>query len=182
MIKFLKHINTNLLVAASAVVISLCALIISIQEVRIMRSQQKAAMFPYLSISKSYNSEGFGMLIYNNGNGLAKIESYQISYQGKTIHDWVDGLNTLAPEAKNINYNIVKTSGDIHNEMIVPGAEINLIFMDWTAETRQLEKKFHDIQVRVCYSSLLDESWIITEQERQQVESCQFEPGKEFGS
>ena len=180
MIKFLKRINTNLLVAASAVVISLCALIISIQEVRIMRSQQKAAMFPYLSISKTYNGEGFGMRVYNNGNGLAKIESYQVSYKGEVLKNWLDALNKLAPNAKNINYSIVKTSGDIRNEMIVPGANTNLIFMDWTAETRELEKKFHGIQVRICYSSLLDESWVITEQGREQVESCQIQTDKEF--
>lgn len=181
-IHFLKRLNTNLLVAASAVVISLCALIISIQEVRIMRSQQKAAMFPYLSISGLYNGEGFGLMIYNNGNGLAKVESYQISYKGQVFKDWLQALKLLAPKAKNIDYNIVKTSGNIRNEMVVPGIRTNLIFLDWTEETRLLEKKFKDIDIRICYSSLLQEYWVITKDERQQVDSCKIDSDKEFGN
>lgn len=60
-ISIIKKINTNLLVASSAVFISFCALFISVQEIKIMRSQQKASMYPYLTLGWTYNSEGFGV-------------------------------------------------------------------------------------------------------------------------
>ncbi len=74
----LKSLNINSVVAFSAVFMSACALYISVQEVRIMRIQQKASMFPYLTVSRIYNSEGFGIRIKNSGNGLARIDSYQV--------------------------------------------------------------------------------------------------------
>ena len=75
LITLVKKINTNLLVASSAVFISLCALFISVQEMKIMREQQKATMYPYLTLGWVYNSDGFGVELKNSGNGLAKINS-----------------------------------------------------------------------------------------------------------
>ncbi|MEL6970788.1 MAG: hypothetical protein AAFO02_11515, partial [Bacteroidota bacterium] len=51
----LRTIDSNFIIAASAVVISLCALLVSLQEVRIMRQQQKATMFPFVTASRAYN-------------------------------------------------------------------------------------------------------------------------------
>jgi len=157
----IKTINTNYLVAGCALFVSVCALFISIQEVRIMRTQQKASMYPYLTIGKSYNSKGFGIQLKNSGNGLARIDSYQIYNDSIYFKDWFDVLQTLAPEAKNINYNIISTDGNIRNKMISPGERVNIISIAWTAETRKLEELFSTIKVRVAYSSLLDEYWIV---------------------
>ncbi|WP_299676538.1 hypothetical protein [uncultured Dokdonia sp.] len=73
LINRLKKGNTNLIVAGAALFISLCALMIYIQEVHIMRAQQKATMYPYLILGSVYNEKGFGFQIKNSGNRLAKI-------------------------------------------------------------------------------------------------------------
>jgi len=65
-----------------------------------MRTQQKASIYPYLTIGSSYTSKGFGIELKNSGNGLAKINSYQIYNDSIYFKDWFDVLQTLAPDAK----------------------------------------------------------------------------------
>ncbi len=177
----LKKVNINFLVAGSALFVSVCALFLSIQEVRIMRSQQKASMYPYITIGKSYNARGFGIQMKNSGNGLAKISSYQIYNDSMYFKDWFDVLQTLAPDAKNINYNVISTDGNIRNKMISPGENVNLITLKWTSETRKLEELFNTLKVKVIYSSLLDEHWMVEEGTPNQIEKkLKLESAKEF--
>lgn len=55
-----------MMVTFAALVINLCALFVSVQEVRIMRKQQKVSMLPYLSVSRSCTGEGFGYFLKNS--------------------------------------------------------------------------------------------------------------------
>ena len=90
---FLSKINSTLLIAISAVFISVCALFVSIQEVRIMRTQQKVSLYPYLTVGNFFNSQGFGIYINNSGTGLAKINSYQIFDGKKYFKNWQEVIN-----------------------------------------------------------------------------------------
>lgn len=173
--------NLNTIVASNALLLSACALYISIQEVRIMRVQQKATMFPYLTITKTYNSEGYGIIIKNSGNGLAKINSYQVYNDSIHFRDWFDVLQTLSPESK-IDYSMINTVGSIQNEMITPEEKLNLIFLRWNDETRLFEKHLSALKIRMCYSSLLDESWVVSDNITSTlVDACAVEMEKEFG-
>lgn len=177
-----KQLNVNMLVAVCALVVSACALYISVQEVRIMRVQQKAAMYPYLTVGKSYNGDGFGLRLTNTGNGLAKVHSYQVFNDSIFFKDWFDVIATYAPEAKDINWNIMSSDGYLRNEMITPLEEKTLIFVRWTPESRKLERRLANLRVRVCYSSLLDEYWKEEGQGPVQLNGpCTYEVEKEFG-
>ncbi|WP_424003677.1 hypothetical protein [Maribacter sp. IgM3_T14_3] len=177
----LKFPNLNTIVAANALLLSACALYISVQEVRIMRVQQKATMFPYLTITKTYNSEGYGIIIKNSGNGLAKINSYQVYNDSIHFRDWFDVLQNLSPESK-IDYSMINTVGSIQNEMITPNEKLNLIFLRWNDETRLFENNLSSLKVKICYSSLLGESWMVTDDTTSNlVDNCSFEIEKEFG-
>ncbi len=178
-----KAINTNFFVGATALVVSICALFISVQEIRIMRIQQKATMYPYLTIGKVYNAEGFGITLKNSGNGLARVNSYQVYYEGTFLKDWEEVLKKLAPEATGIDYSIISTVGNIRNEMITPNEKVNLIFLQWTPETRALLEQFENLQVKLCYASLLDEHWIIEKDIPKEINKvCEIMEENEFGS
>ncbi|MGW9685065.1 hypothetical protein [Flagellimonas sp. 2504JD1-5] len=181
LIERIKTINTNILVAGSALFVSVCALFISTQEVRIMRTQQKATMYPYVTIGWTYAGKGFGVQIKNSGNGLAKVHSYKVYNDSIYFKEWFDVVSTLTPEVKNIDYSLISTSGNIRNEMIGPGETKTLIFLKWTPETRFLEKKIRDIKVSVCYSSLLNEYWLIEDGAPNQIDSeCELNKNEEF--
>lgn len=177
-----KSININMLVAFCALFVSACALYISVQEVRIMRTQQKASMFPYLTVGKQYNAEGFGFRLENNGNGLAKIHSYQIYNDSIYFRDWFDVIATYVPEAQNINYNIMSTDGYLQNQIITPLEKVNLIALQWTAETRVLEQRLGDLKIKICYSSLLDEHWVLEGDAPIGIDGpCPIQKEREFG-
>lgn len=161
MARYIKKINTNMLVASSAVFISICALFISIQEIKIMRTQQKANMYPYLTLGWVYNSEGFGLELTNSGNGLAKVNSYQVFNDSIYFKDWIQVVKTYMPDATTINYGNITTSGNIRNLMIRPNETKKLIFIEWNEESRALNSSLEGLDVHLTYESLLNEHWII---------------------
>lgn len=178
----LKKANTNMIVAGCAVLISACALAISIQEVRIMRVQQKASMYPYVTIDRVYNSEGYGFRIRNTGNGLAKINTYQIYNDSLYFKEWMDVAKTLAPEISELNYGMIKTAGNVRNQMIPPGETVNLLFLNWTPETRKLERSLSTVDIRLCYSSLLGEHWMVEDGIPSEIKNpCKPDSAKDFG-
>lgn len=178
---FLSKINSTLLIAISAVFISVCALFVSIQEVRIMRTQQKVSLYPYLTVGNFFNSQGFGIYINNSGTGLAKINSYQIFDGKKYFKNWQEVINYYAPEGHSIDYNIMSSSG-IQDQMIVPKERVEIITLPWNEETRKLTEKVSNLKVKICYSSLLDDHWMIKIGEKcQELERpCQRDEQKEF--
>lgn len=151
-------------VSICALFVSVCAVFISVQEIRIMRTQQSASMYPCVTVGKTYTGRGYGIEVENSGNGLARIDSYKIRLDGYYFENWSAILKSLAPEAKGIDYSLISTAGNIRNKMISPGETKNLIFLQWTPETRVLEKTFKNLKVEICYSSLLGENWIIKDE------------------
>ncbi len=169
-----------MVIATSALLISALALFISIQEVRIMRSQQKASMYPYLTVGRTYNGKGFGVILKNSGNGIAKINSYQIFNDTMYFKQWFELTQELCPDCNGIDYGIVNTT-NIQSQMITPGEEVRLFFVQWTEESRRLEKKIMDFTIRICYSSLLEDHWVLEGDGPMELTApCKQEINKEF--
>ena len=180
--KFFKKINTNALVAMSAFIVSVCALFISVQEVRIMRTQQKSTMYPYVTAGWTYNGEGFGIELKNSGNGLAKVNSYKVFNDSIYFREWLDVLTTYMPEATTIGYGNITTSGNIRNLMISPGETKRLIFVKWNEESRILQSRLDGINIEICYESLLGDHWKIENGIPQEIEEpCEIFMEQEFG-
>ena len=87
------------------------------------------------------------------------------------------------PEAKNVNYSLIDTSGNIRNQMISPGESKILIFIKWTDETRILEKRLQNMEIKICYESLLKDYWYIDSNIPNKIEtSCIINKDEEFGN
>ena len=180
--KLFKKINTNALVAGSAFIVSVCALFISVQEVRIMRTQQKATMYPYITLGWTYNAQGFGVELKNSGNGLAKVNSYKVFNDSIYFREWMDVLTSYMPEATTIDYGNISTSGNIRDLIISPGETKRLIFVQWNEESRILQPKLEDLKISICYQSLLGDHWIVENGIPSEIkEPCQIFMEQEFG-
>lgn len=179
--KFFQKLNSNMVIALSAVLISLCALIVSIQQVQIMQTQQKVSLFPYLTVGTFFDSNGFGYYLKNSGTGLAKINSYQIFNDEKYFENWMDIIDHYLPEGHNIDYGIMSSNG-IQDEMVTPEQRITLCKIQWNKESRLLGKRIGDLKIKICYSSLLDDYWEINiDKERIELsEPCKKENDREF--
>ncbi len=77
---------------------------------------------------------------------------------------------------------MINTAGNIRDEMITPNEELNLIFLKWTDETRKVESVVMDLHIKICYSSLLDEHWVIDDKTPVEVSGvCPQAIQREFG-
>ncbi|MFD2586771.1 hypothetical protein ACFSQJ_07505 [Croceitalea marina] len=145
---------------ATALIISVLALVVSIYEANLLKAQQKATVWPYFSISQGYNSEGFSIYGLNNGTGPALINSVEVSFNGQSVTNYLDLLNKVSPETT-IGYNQIK-QGVLNNTVLKAGEERLLFFIAWSDETRKIVEKMNEEEVSIIvqYCSVLDECWI----------------------
>jgi len=140
-----------------ALLISIIAMVTSIYEAGIMKSQQKSMVWPYLTISQHYDSEGFGVKVTNKGTGPAIVTSVQLDYKGKAIENVDMLMDSLNPN-RTFGYDILRNNG-LGNYVFTPGEEIMLFGLPYTDETRIVLENIPKVRMRVGYKSVLDEHW-----------------------
>ncbi|WP_350285615.1 hypothetical protein [uncultured Croceitalea sp.] len=144
---------------ATALIISVLALVVSIYEANLLKAQQKATVWPYLTISQNYNSEGFSLYGLNNGTGPALVSSVSVRYNNKTVTDYQDLLVKLKPD-NSVGYDKIRTN-QLNNTVLKAGEERLLFFLEWDDETRKIVAKLNqeNLSILVQYCSVLDECW-----------------------
>lgn len=175
-----EHSNLNLLQNVGTIMalsISILALCVSVYEANIMRSQQKATVWPYLWLSQGYNSEGFSFNAGNNGIGPALIKSVEVRYKGELIKDMSELLDKIKPDHK-LGYNQLRMSS-FNQTVMKAGEERQIFFMPWNEETREMVKSMQYVSIKVQYCSVLEDCWVfdLTNNTRKEEE---FKAEKEF--
>lgn len=153
-------LNSNTLIALAALVVSVCALFISVQEARIMRTQQRVSIYPHLEAGAFYNSEGFGLRVVNGGVGLAKIESIQVYEGDQYFNDFLEVVDHLMVDSHSISYNILEVT-ELNQGVLQAGERVQMFRLPWTEETKLLSNRIGRINYRVHYCSLLEDCWEI---------------------
>ncbi|MEM9679316.1 MAG: hypothetical protein AAF901_03250 [Bacteroidota bacterium] len=141
-----------------ALVISIIAMITSIYEANIMKSQQKAMVWPYIKAGEVYNSEGFNVKVYNNGTGPAIIKSIEVTYKDHLIKDVNQLLDSLRP-GRTFGYDIV-INNDINNYVFKSGEEVIVFGFTWNPETREAINNIQYVDMKIAYESVLGDQWL----------------------
>lgn len=156
-----RKFNADRIVAFTAILISVCALVVSFYEVRIMRTQQKASVWPYVMLSQNYNSKGFSIKSMNKGIGPAKIESLVLKVDGEPLDSLDQFLNKiLGPEHK-IDYNSYGVNG-INKLVLEAGYDKPLLSLQWSPDTYKLIDELYRVDIDIIYSSILGDCWWMT--------------------
>ena len=140
-----------------ALVISIIAMVTSIYEANIMKSQQKSMVWPYLSITQQSDNKGFDIRITNKGTGPAIVTSVQLDYKGipiKNIDVLMDSLNP----GRTFGYEILRNS-TIGNHVFTSGEEMTLFGLPHNDETLIIRENIPKMRMRIGYKSVLDEYW-----------------------
>lgn len=140
-----------------ALSISIIAMVTSIYEAGIMKSQQKSMVWPYLSMTQQYNNKGFGIRITNKGTGPAIVTSVQLDYKGIPMENVDVLMDSLNPE-RTFGYDILRNS-TIGNYVFTSGEEMMLFGLPYNDETRIVVENIPKIRMRIGYKSVLDEYW-----------------------
>ncbi|HEX6064348.1 MAG TPA: hypothetical protein VFZ04_09025, partial [Longimicrobiales bacterium] len=84
-----RLVQADMLVAFSAMVVGMCALIVSIVEVRIMREEQRANAWPRVEVFVN-TGDTYVMKLTNKGFGPALIRGLVVSVDGKPVSNWTE--------------------------------------------------------------------------------------------
>lgn len=176
----LRNIDVNRSAALTAVLISVCALYVSVQQTRLMRTQQKVSFYPHLTLMRSYTAEGFAVKIKNSGTGLALVNAMQLTDGDNYYRDWPDLMQRLMSDSLAYGYDKI-SANSINGEVITPGESIVLFQIDWLPGVRELELATRQLTMRVCYSSLLEETWLLENDIREKIDRpCDRDPERAF--
>jgi hypothetical protein len=164
--------------SVSALVVSFAALSIGAIQTRLMQSQARASVWPYVSIGYSINDEGeklgFIWQIDNDGVGPARIESVTVSLDGKPMRSWKEVLHVLFGDAA-----VPSTINEINGKVLPPNTNrettIEALRIATLDQAKVLYAARNRMRMAICYCSVYDECWIANRMEHkvQPVDRCE---------
>lgn len=160
---------TDKIIAISAIVISVSALVVSVYEATLMRKAQRAATWPYIEIlPDKLNNEYFALKVNNTGVGPARIKDFKITLDGfemdeKTFRDSL------------VNYlgnNVGITWSTVSGRVLPAEKKITFLkFSDTTAYWKVIPLS-RKMSISLCYCSVFDQCWISNGLEQTAVKNC----------
>ena len=142
-----------------ALVISIIAMITSIYEANILKSQQKSMVWPYLSVGTNFSDSGFSATVYNNGTGPAIVKSVEVRVGSKPVGTIFELLEAIKP-GHSLGYDVLRQN-KVNNYVFRPGEEVEIIGFPWNDENREIAGLIYKkVRILICYESVLGESWI----------------------
>lgn len=154
------RVNFELWLTVSAVVISVCALVVSVVQTRIAREQQTASVWPRLMLSADVLERNFSISLVNQGVGPAIIRNVAIHCRGKDYDDLSELLlNTVGREGGGFF-----TAALAPDMVLKSGDEVNLFAL--TRGDEAMSFRLRDIVYRddsfrfeVVYSDVYGNCW-----------------------
>ena len=144
--------------SASAALVALSALAVSIYQAMITREQQKMSAWPYVGAGHGGPVEGrpYTFHVYNQGVGPALVRSVRIDVDGRPQRTWAAVTRAMGTPADTA----LVYSSFHRGAVILPGADRQVVQITgrsaqpfWiAAQTR--------FRYRVCYCSLYDDCWV----------------------
>ena len=152
-----RKINYELIISMSAVLMSFIAVIVSIQQTKIAREQQKAGMWPHLETFNTHpDSSLYTFVVSNQGVGPAIIKKCEIYIQDTIYGDFLGILVDyhLNGVYSNIRKDKIIQAGQ-NFEMIKIGGSKNIDM--WFKVQREFMKG-----IKIQYASIYGDCWEIS--------------------
>jgi hypothetical protein len=148
--------------------ISALALGLSVYQTRLMQTQARASVWPYLDIGFGYDDKGegagFELHVQNNGVGPALVRSVQVSFDDKPMHHWSDVISVVMNEQNKHGTSHSKLAG-LHNVVIPPSLNRETDVVAIRIEEPDVAKAVYDARDRlkmdICYCSIYNDCWTV---------------------
>lgn len=156
--RFSRLFEPEMLVALSAVLVGVCALVVSTVQVKLMHEQQHASVWPRLEVMYSYNEGSLGIHVANRGVGPAAIRYVKTSVDGKPTPRWSTALAALLrtpPSPAELGWTSI-------TDRIVPaGEDIRALHLRNREQAAVAEAQIGRLEVEICYCSIYDRCWTL---------------------
>ena len=159
--------DSNTWIAIAAIVVSSCALIVSIIQTQIMKDQKAASSWPFVQwvLQRGWNSDSTGIFklsVYNKGVGPAIIEkvSYKFNeknYPSYEVSKFIEDMVNLDNGKKFESYNLTTIQGRV----LAPNEEITHFEINDSTVAYNLSKKIveNDINIIINYRDVYGNQW-----------------------
>lgn len=148
----------------SAVVLSLCGLFISLYEASLMRTEQRASVWPHVETATSIRSEEIRVWTENSGIGPARVRAAALLYDGELLHDWRALLEQMGVSGDSVTL----YQSLINGRVLSPEAPETIFSVSQEggpAAPRLMEALREaitggELDLAVCYCSVYEECWM----------------------
>lgn len=131
-------------------------------QTRMMQSQLRGSVWPYVSIGYRLSNEGekrgYTWEINNDGVGPARIESVTMSVDGKPIRNWKEMFGAVLGDVP-----VAATYSRIYGKVLSPNTNrettieaVRIPDLDQARAFYAAQKRF---DMAICYCSVYDECW-----------------------
>ncbi len=155
----------EMIVALSAIVLSVCGLFIALYEASIARRAEQASVWPHIEIATSVQGTHVQIWVRNTGVGPARVRAANIRHEGNVVSDWAELMRAISIDTGQIR----RTYSVIGGRVLGVDTEVETIFaidvkddsLDSDA-TMPLAAAVFDglVDVELCYCSVYNECWI----------------------
>jgi hypothetical protein len=183
------HRWIDIVLASSALVLSVASIILSIQNESNMRRLVTANSWPYIGLSHGNESNGEAIIhfdVRNAGVGPATLEKLVVTYNGQAVRTAKELLERCCARAGSLDGIHRLSINVVENQVLSPRQEVSF----FSLRKGDTEGAFWDklnvermkIGMSVCYSSVFGERWItsIGRPKPVSVKSCDALPGPAY--
>ena len=179
---FRRLLEPDMLIALSAILVSFCALGVSVVQVQLMRQEQRANAWPRVEAYVNTGS-AFLMKLTNKGFGPAMIKAVVVTVDSVPIADWRGVMAALVP-----NDSIELTQSKITDVVISPQSEVQMIAVARGVQSDSVSGQVERVGMRVCFCSIYDDCWWLlrpsfgggTRWTFEEVKDCVVEENRRF--
>lgn len=149
--------------SAIALAVSVFALAIGAWQTRLMQTQARASVWPYLSIGYTYSSDtdenAFIWRVDNNGVGPARVQRVSLSLDGHPMKHWTDVLIALGFKGK-LHLSTSSISGEVIPPSLNRETAIETIHINDRDVGAAFKSAVERFKMDICYCSVYDDCWV----------------------
>lgn len=168
-----RRLKPEIWLACSAVLVSVCALVVSMIEIRYMRTQQRMAVWPYLEVTYS-DVDDFLVTVTNKGVGPARIRAVEVVAGDTAATTWNE-LLALMIEGEPPAF--IKSS--FNGRVVAPGEKIDVLRIR-EDNLNRAKKEAASVRITICYCSVYEDCWRGGQGPYENIESCDTDSDRRF--
>lgn len=104
------------------------------------------------------------VIVTNAGVGPAKLETFEMSWQGSTYPTWPALARACCGYARPTDPKDGIDTSSIGGSVLRPGQELPILYYPWTPANADTWQKLHNVvpsvHFRICYCSVFDQCWL----------------------
>lgn len=151
--------DSNMTVGAAAILISACALYVSIVQTNLMQQQSNAAVWPHLEIATYLVNNEFSLIVKNKGVGPAVIQKIQLNYHGKPYE--ANSIINLAREIIGKQDTIFTYYSDaLDQRVIAPQETVEFLVLRDSLDAAKFIQEAQNIKLSIAYASVYGQLWV----------------------